>query len=546
MIPLKQLVFLLALLLLRVATATEEPQSPDFTLLIPMRDGKELPTDIYLPPTDDLKPHPCILMRNPSGRRAKPWVRYSALSKLGYVVAIQDARNCLDLEGCVMPYYSDGWGEEQDGYDTVEWLANCPFTNGDIGTIGFSAPGITQLLMAPSAPPSLKCQYIGVAAANLYSQAVFNGGQVLKNQVEGWWAHHGNNPDTLAFVVDQRDYNEFWDRFNTPKVAHRVNVPALHYGGWFDVFLQGTIDGFVSRHYDGAEGARGKQKLLIGPWTHSWPRNTKIGDFDVPTPGHKPPHDYSPQAWFAHHLKGEGDLMADLPAVTYYVMGPFDGSPSSGNRWKSSNEWPIPSEPRTLYLSMTGALAEKIPSVSGTKKYRYDPANPVPTLGGRNLFLESGVKDQRSIEDRHDVLVFTTDPLSHDLEITGQVIAKLYFSSDCTDTDVAVRLTDVYPDGRSMLITDGIYRLGHGRSKGEIIASQHPQEVEVDLAVTSMVFARGHKIRITVTSSNYPRYEKNLNVALGDEKHPNGVIATNRLWVGPKTPSRLILPVVKN
>lgn len=519
-----------------------ESAKPDFTLLIPMRDGTELPTDIYLPACDDLKPHPCILMRNPSGKRAQPWLKYASLKNLGYVVAIQDGRNCLDCKGETMPYYSDGWGEEQDGYDTVEWLAKSPFTNGQIGTIGFSATGITQLLMAPSAPPSLKCQYIGVAAANLYNQAVFNGGQVLKNQVEGWWAHHGNNPDVLAFVINQREYNDFWDRFNTVKVAHKVNVPALHYGGWYDIFLQGTIDGFVSRQYHGGEGAKGKQKLLIGPWTHSWPMNTKLGDFEVPKEGYHPPYDFSPEAWFGYHLKNEGRSADEIPAVTYYVMGPFDGTPSKGNRWKTSDHWPIPSKPMTLYLTPTGTLTPHSRFSSGIKHYTYDPAEPTPTLGGRNLFLESGGKDQRPIEARSDVIVFSSDYLKEDLEITGHVTATIYCSTDCKDTDIVVRLTDVYPDGKSILILDGIQRLANVRSLLDADVPAAPAQIDVDLGTTSIVFAKGHRIRLSITGSNYPRYERNLNTGKGEaisSKHSH-----TQIWLGGKTLSSIQLPVV--
>lgn len=519
----------------------EEALTPDFTLLIPMRDGTELPTDIYLPSSGDLTPRPCILMRNPSGRHAQPWQHYAALCKEGYIVAFQDTRNRLDKDGTVMPYFSDGWGEQQDGYDSVEWLAKSPFTNGKIGTIGFSAPGITQLLMAPTAPPSLKCQYIGVAASDIYSQAVFNGGQVLKNQVEGWWAYHGNNPDVLAFVLNQREYNEFWDQVNTSKVANQVQVPAIHYGGWYDIFLQGTIDGFASRQYHGGEGAKGKQKLLIGPWTHSWPKNTKLGDFDVPKEGAVPPYDFSPQAWFAYHLKGEGAIMDELPAVTYYVMGPFDGTPSKGNRWKTSQEWPIPSKPQPFYLTIHGELSEKSPAVRGVREYRYDPTDPAPTLGGRNLFLESGAKDQRPLESRKDVVVFTSEELQDDLEITGALTAHIFASSDCPDTDIALRLTDVYPDGKSMLVCDGICRLGSVRTALKGKSLEQPTEVEIDLGNTSMVFAKGHRVRVILASSNYPRYEKNLNVVSPDQKCQN---AQNRIWIGSATPSRIILPVV--
>lgn len=541
MAPLFRTIVVLCLLFGKLVA--EEELKPDFTLLIPMRDGTELPTDIYLPPNGGLKAHPCILLRNPSGKRAQPWLHIAALNKFGYVIAIQDTRNRLDQDGITMPYFSDGWGEEKDGYDAVEWLAQSPFTNGEIGTIGFSAAGITQLLMAPSAPPSLKCQYIGVAAANLYSEAVFNGGQVLKNQVEGWWASHGNNPDVLAFVINQRDYNDFWDKFNTIKVAEMVTVPALHYGGWYDIFLQGTIDGFVSRQYQGGIGAKGKQKLLIGPWTHSWPRNPKIGDFDVPKEGVRAPFDFSPQTWFAYYLKGEGHAIEEIPPVTYYVMGPFDGTPSKGNRWKTSQDWPIPSEKKTLYLTSRGELQAHVPFESKSQSYVYDPMDPSPTIGGRNLFLEPGAKDQRRLEGRPDILLYTTETLDEDLEVTGHVTAQIYGTTDCVDTDIVARLTDVYPDGKSVLICDGICRFNTIRTLLDPVGASTPTEMEVDLGITSMVFAKGHRIRLSVASSNYPRYEKNMNVSSTEDVPCKK--AHNKVWSGASTPSRLNLPVVK-
>lgn len=533
---------LVGFVLLASSLQAEQP-TPNFTLLIPMRDGTELPTDIYLPEDAQLKEHPCILMRNPSGRRAQPWVQYGELAKYGYIVAIQDARNVIDPEGKTMPYWSDGWGKEQDGYDTVEWLAKSPFTDGNIGTIGFSAPGITQLLMAPSAPPSLKCQYVGVAAANLYEQCAFNGGQVLKNQVEGWLACHGDDKDLLTAVTSQPHYNEFWDQLNTVNVADRVNVPAIHYGGWYDIFLNGTIDAFASRNNNGGEGAKGKQKMLIGPWTHQWPANTKLGDFDVPEQGRIPPYDFSPVQWFDHHLKGKETHWDSVPAVTYYVMGPFDGTPSKGNVWKTADTWPVPAEEKVLYLSMDHQLTEKAIG-TGSKHYDYDPENPTPTNGGRNLFLESGPKDQRIIEERDDVIVFTSEPLEEDLEVTGQIVAKIFFGSDQEDTDLAVRLTDVYPDGKSILITDGIQRIAHQRCVKGAGPCDGPEEVEVDLFSTSMVFAKGHRIRISLTSSNYPRYEKNLNVAFLNEGETHKV-AHNSIYFGGNTPSKIVLPVVR-
>lgn len=251
-----------------------------------------------------------------------------------------------------------------------------------------------------------------------------------------------------------------------------------------------------------------------------------LGAFEVPFTGRVTPYDYSPNHWFDYYLKGIPNKINEIPPVVYYVMGPFDGSPSSGNVWRTSDRWPVPHQETSFYLTNDHLLHEKPSQGDHIITYTYDPQHPVPTLGGRNLFLEAGPMDQRPIEKRKDVVIFTTEPLEEDLEVTGRIFAKLLFSSDEEDTDVAVRLTDVYPDGRSILIADGINR-SQKSSKNE---------VEVDLWSTSIVFAKGHRIRIIVTGSNYPRYETH---------DLNSKPMAHKLHVGGENGSRLILPIVR-
>ncbi len=514
-----------------------EDVKPDVTLIVPMRDGTELPTDIYLP-HPEAKNLPCILLRGPAGRLAPSATAFVGLAKAGYAVAIQDTRAATDKEGKTLPYFSDGWGKQQDGYDCVEWLAKHPLTNGKIGTLGVSNMGITQLLMAPTAPPSLKCQYIGVAASSLYHHAIFPGGQLLKNQVEGWLGLVARDPAVLEFVLEQEDNHEFWDEFNTVKRAEKVRVPGIHQGGWYDTFVEGTIFAFASRQHLGGDGAKGKQKLLIGPWCHCWPAKTDFGDFAVPVQGYQPPVDLGPLRWFDHYLKGLPNKIEEEPAVTYYVMGPFDGSISSGNVWRTSTSWPVPHKDLSYYLTANHKLEEN----SATQKesvmtYAHNIHDPVPTIGGRNLFLQSGPMDQRPIESRKDVVVFTTEPLAEDLEVTGSVIAKLVFSSDEDDTDLAVRLTDVYPDGKSVLIADALTRT----HKIQPLPGKESKEVDVDLWSTSIVFAKGHRIRVIVSGSNFPRFEKNTASLDSNGKET----VTHHLHVGGENGSRIVLPVVR-
>lgn len=522
-----------------------EDLTPDLTLMIPMRDGKVLPADLYLP-TPDAKGLPCILLRSPAGRNAY-WKDFAKIAKEGgYAVVIQETRSALDTEGKTFPFISDGWGKLQDGYDTVEWLAQSPYTNGKIGTWGSSALGITQLLMAPSHPYHLDCQYIVVAAASLYHQGIFPGGQLLKNQAEGWLGYYAKDTGVISYVSQRPFYNEFWKQLNSLEVSHRVQVPGIHIGGWYDTFLQGTLSAFSSRQYEGGEGAKGKQKLVIGPWTHFWPLSTHFGDFEVPKEGVRPPYDISPKRWFDHYLKGSANGIENLSPVTYYVMGPFDGSSSKGNVWRTSDQWPVPSTETSLYLSSDLLLRQEKAKSKSERTYLYDPLNVIPTIGGSNLFLESGPKDQRAIENRSDILVFTSEPLSEDLEVTGPLSAVLFFSSDQSDTDIVLRLTDVYPDGRSILIAEGGNRLGvQGYQSKEPMEKNKMREIAISLGATSMVFAKGHSIRLSVSSSSYPRYEKNMNIGFLENNTGKFQKASNKVYMGENTPSRLILPVVK-
>lgn len=523
-----------------------EELAPDLTVMIPMRDGKELPADIYLP-SPEARSLPCILLRSPSGRQGH-WKEFLKIAKEGgYAVVVQETRSAIDSEGKTFPFVSDGWGKLQDGYDTVEWLAQSPYTNGKIGTWGASALGITQLLMAPSHPHHLKCQYILVAAASLYHHGLFPGGQLLKHQAEGWLGHYARDTGVLNYVCQRPFYNDFWKQLNSLEVSHRVQVPGIHVGGWYDTFLQGTLSSFAARQNEGGEGARGTQKLIIGPWTHFWPLSHHFGDFQVPEAGINPPYDISPKRWFDYYLKEIPNGIEDLPPVIYYVMGPFDGSPSSGNVWRTSDKWPVPAKETVFYLA-PDFLLQTTPPSAGEATYHYDPSKVIPTLGGRNLFLESGPKDQRSIENRNDILVFTTDKLLEDFEVTGPLSAHLFFSTDQVDTDIVIRLCDVYPDGKSILISEGGYRLGvlsYQKDKSKEEQTHKIHEVKIDLWATSMVFAKGHAIRVSVSSSNYPRCEKNMNLGLLGSNLGKYQIAENKVYMGEKYPSSILLPVVR-
>ena len=526
---------------LLMATAVNGQQltlpDPDYSISIPMRDGFLLPTDIYLP-EKQARNLPCILLRSPAGKMASHWRPFVMMKNYGYAVVIQDTRSALDPEGKTIPFISDGWGKLQDGYDTVEWLAESEFTNGKIGSWGSSALGITQLLMAPSNPPHLVCQYMLMSASSLYHHAIFPGGVLLKDQVEGWLGQYAKDPGVLNYICNKYFYNEFWQQLNTLSVAQNVQTPAIHVAGWYDTFLQGTLDAFSSRQHEGGAKAKGSQKLIVGPWTHYWPTVKTLGSFEMPKNAEQPPYDISPKRWFDYYLKGEKNGVTELPPVIYYLMGPLDGSSHAGNTWKTAQDWPVKATEQKFYLSGDHALTKNIVK-DGSLSYLHDPKKPILTKGGRNLFLPSGPIDQGAVENREDMLCFTTAALANDIEITGEVKAKIFFESSQADTDIIVQLCDQYPDGRTILITEGAIRLatcGQTSSAG--------QAYEIDMSSTSYLFPKGHKIRLLISSSSYPRFAINKNVGIKGSNSGKKFVAKNRVLMGSKHPSAVLLPVI--
>ncbi|MDF2550060.1 MAG: putative acylase and diesterase [Chlamydiales bacterium] len=513
--------------------------APDVTVSIPMRDGKKMETDIYLPPSKEKK-SPCILYRSPKGR-VIPEYELQELRQAGFSIAIQEVRPFSLDEGVRFPFESDGWGALQDGFDTVEWLAKSEYSNGMIATNGASAFGIQQLMLAPAAPPSLKCQYIKIASPSLFHYALFHGGQLKKSQVENWLGQFWGSTQVVPYIYQKYEDSTFWQQFDVVHNAHLVKTPAIHYGGWYDIFLQGTLDVFKAWQEKGAEGARGQQKLIVGPWTHLWPLVPSFGDFDLAEAAKSVPVDVSPKSWFEHYLQGKDNGIDRIPSVIYFVMASLDGTASSGNQWRHSDVWPIPAKMTPWYLQ-ADSLSPQQKKETASRSFHYDPSDPSPTIGGRNLYMESGPKDQRAIEERKDVLLFTSDVLTEDLEFTGKLHALIYAMTDQEDTDIAIRLTDVYPDGRSILISEGIRRLHAIPAwKARKKEALEPVPVDIDLWSTSMVIAKGHRLRVSITSSNYPAYEKNLNHLLG---HTNGQVAKNTLFSGEKYPSHILLPVI--
>ena len=510
---------------------------------IAMRDGVKLATDIYMPHGDG--PFPVILARTPYNR-LKHNESAPGFAADGYVFVNQDMRGRFESEGENIPFIGCGWGEHQDGLDTVEWIKKQPWCNGSVATIGGSAGGITQNFLAGTAPVGLKAQYIRVAPADMYSDVNYIGSAFRKADVEGWTQHNQFDPKAIAISQAHPSYDDYWRSVDTNTKFQVMNVPAVLVGGWFDMFAQGTIDQFIGRQHQGAPGSKGAQKLVMGPWEHGV-GHMPVGELTFPNANHVPVK-YDPVRWFTHYLKGVDNGVEKEPAVAYYVMGDTSKPGAPGNEWRYADDWPIPAKQVPVYLTSDKKLSLKAPETGAAhREFTFDPAKPCPTIGGNNLMIARGSMDQRKIEGRDDVLVFTSDVLDKPVEVTGHLFAKIFISSSAADTDLSVRVCDVYPDGRSMLISEGIQRLRYrkSREKPEPLTPGQIEEVSVDCWSTSQIFNTGHRVRVTVTSSNFPRFDVNPGTGLPWSDAGEKVKQINRIYCDAEHPSRLLVPVVE-
>jgi len=476
------------------------------TELVPMSDGVHLATDIYRPAAT-ADPLPAVLLRTVYNKAAQVGGGLLDYVGAGAAVVVQDCRGRFASEGVDCVFQCD----HDDGHDALAWIAAQPWSDGQVATVGGSASGITQYLAAPGAPDALVAVHPHVGTPAVCEHAMFQNGVFRKCMIEGWLAGQGSSwyLDTIAEHPECGDPH--WDASCTTGLFAQVNVPGAHIGGWYDIFAQGTLDAFVGYHNQGGPQAQGRQKLIIGPWDHgsngSWQLDS--GEtFTFPAA-----HDYQwvgQYGWVLHYLGLQPipEEIDAVPPVQYYVMGDVDDPSAPGNEWRAADNWPPEAQPRRFFLQPGGGLSESSPPPGGGfTGYTYDPADPSPTRGGANLILPSGPRDQRPVEQRDDVLVFETPLLTEPLEVIGRVAARIHAATDTLDTDIMVRMTDVYPDGKSMLICDAPGRLSlpGPYAPGEVVA------VEVDLWSTAIIFAPGHRLRISVSSSNYPRFRANPN-----------------------------------
>jgi len=504
--------------------------------MVEMRDGIHLATDVYLPQSQS-SPHGAILIRTPYNKDLMD-ILGRAWADQGWPTVIQDMRGSCASEGIDTVFRN----AHTDGPDTLEWIADQSWSNGKIATYGPSALGINQYYMAGASPPNLACQFIQVATPNLYKHVAYQGGQFREAMTERWLANQGSL-HVLPEIYAYENYTlEFWTNVSLEDNWPDVNVPAIHIGGWYDCMAQGTVDGFMGYQYLGGPGAQGNSKLIMGPWTHGghtgelvYPENSK-DTFS------------SDMFWDMvnqYTMDGPNDYDS-WPTVSYYVLGDVDDVDAPGKEWRYADDWPLTYTETEWYFHEGNVLSTDAPGVYNPIMYTYDPTSPVPTVGGQNLNIPAGAYDQTSVESRDDVILFTSPEFTEPYETTGPIKARLFVSSDCPDTDFTVKLCDVYPDGRSILITDGILRMRNrnGFDHWDFMEPGEIYEIEVDMWSTSYVWNTGHKIRVAVSSSNYPRFKASPNTDDSMAANTTYNVAENTLYFDTDHPSCVILPEI--
>jgi hypothetical protein len=549
-----------------------------------MRDGVTLYADVYRPVGEGR--HPVLVSRTPYSTERFPTAYDAAvyLAQRGYVYVFQDIRGRHESEGRWEPFFDD----EKDGYDTVEWAAKQPWSNGKVAMQGGSYLGQNQWRAAQAGPPSLVTIFPMVSSTSLYHDWItLNGGwrlsfnfgwgpvrqesRIMQNPgphtVNGLRAIHydevqwhlplntmqqlvGRNARFYDDWLAHPDYDAYWKPLNAEEVFDKITVPVHTFGGWFDIFSQGTLRGYVGMSQKGGtEKARRGSHIVIGPWGHG--PSQKFGALD-----------FGPAAnvdalalqlrWYDYWLKGLDNGLASEPPVKLFVMG--------RNEWVYEREYPLArAEYRPLYFGSGGAanssrgdgrlVWEKPVGASGPDRFAYDPDDPVPSTGGNNCCgtpTPAGPMDQRPIEGRRDVLVYTSDFLQEEIEATGPVKVVLYGSSDAVDTDFVAKLVDVYPDGTSYNMAEGILRARYrdGLSRPAPLKPGQVYRMEIDLVGTSVAFLKGHRIRVHVTSSHFPQFDRNPNTGAPFGTTDKVRVAQQTVYHDAERPSHILLPIV--
>jgi putative CocE/NonD family hydrolase len=473
----------------------------------------------------------------------------AALAAKGYVAARVSFRGAQLSEGTWVGYRALQWGGLRDGYDLCEWFARQPWSTGKVGTFGGSQGGYAQNYLAVTRPPHLVCQYMTDTGLSLFHEGYRIGGATRPERfkkMDEVCRVPAHNRALVAEWFRHPTYDDYWRAEDCTLHFPEMNVPCFTVGSWYDFMSQGSIQSFIGRQHQGGPNSCGAQQLILGPWLHGGlPKSNKIGELAYPenaqfnTPEHM-------VRWFDHWLKGVANGVEREPTVRYYVMGAVNEPGAPGNEWKTAQDWPVPAKETAYYLQEKGGLKETQPAAaSSSTHYVSDPWHPMEIPA--TAF--PGARDARKVEAQAEVRTFTTEPLAAPVEWTGKVRAELYVSSTAKDTDFIVRISDVYPDGRSILIMDYVRRARYrdGFEKEVMLKPGEVAKVAFDIGSLSQVFNRGHRIRATVMSTGAPYYEPNPQTGgvMGNEIPADAVIATNAVFHQKTFASRILAPVVK-
>lgn len=553
---------------------------------VKMRDGVTLRADIYRPKADGR--FPVLLQRTPYNKSGGAAFGMMAASQ-GYIVIIQDVRGRFTSDGEWYPFKN----EPNDGYDTVEWAAALPYSSGKVGMWGGSYVGATQMLAAIAHPPHLAGICPVVTSSNYHESWTYQGGAfeqwfnqswtsglahdtlnrtVAKNTnaVLGEWKLPINsyplfnfpeasgipsNSNALApYYLDwlaHPAYDDYWKSISIEEHFTDITVPVLTIAAWYDIFLGGSLHNFIGvKAHGGSEAARRAQHLLVVVGGHAG-SGQKIGDVDFGPAAIENAEDDATLSWYDYLFKGVQNDFSRKP-VKIFVMGI--------NQWRDEDDWPLARTQSTKYflhssggansVSGNGSLSTSAPRSEPFDHYVYDPSKPVPTIGGPlccdSSHLAPGPKDQRAVEGRDDVLVYSTPVFSQDTEVTGPISLELYANSSAVDTDFTAKLVDVAPDGFAQNLTEGIIRARYrdSREKSSLMNPGQVYKFTIDVWSTSNVFRKGHVLRLEISSSNFPRFDRNLNTGEDAASAQRFVSATNAVYHDAEHPSALILPVV--
>lgn len=527
--------------------------------MIPMRDGVRLSAFLYFPPGDG--PWPVLLeQRYANGNDPGTQKSFAKLAQGGYVTVLANFRGSQKSEGVWKGYRHLAWGEQKDGYDLVEWLASQKWSTGKVGTFGSSQAGFAQNFLAVTQPPHLTAQYMIDTGLSLYHEGYRIGGITRPERFKGLdkiAREPQHNRDLLAEWFRHPTYDGYWADEDCTRYFDKMNVPCFTVGSWYDFMCVGSVDSYIGREHSGGEKSRGQQQLLIGPWLHSRFKETNVANEMTYPENAKFAMDAHMLRWFDHHLKGVNNGVTKEPKVRYYAMGAIGEPDAPGNVWRTAGDWPIPAKNTAYYLRAEPSaiaraskepdrLLSTTPSTSddAVVAYQSDPKNPAPIPG--TAF--PGAKDAREFEAHPDVRTFTTDVLTEPVEWTGKVKAEIYLSSDAPDCDLIVRVSDVYPDGRSILIVDYVRRVRYreGYEREVFMAAGKVHKVAFDVGWLSQIFNKGHRIRVTVASTGAPFVEPNPQTGepLTIDFPEKTFTAKNQIHVNRENLSRILAPVV--